>query len=150
MIDEAQPNVLSWEPAPGKLSEMFQNGSVILAAHGSGRVQALKNTGFPVEMVYPKEGAVSLQIAGCAINKSPQPELAQAFLEFLVRPENQILLAESEGWGPTNKTVELSDDLAQKVPYGAKAVENMLVMDWNSINPKRTEWTTRWNRTVER
>lgn len=150
MVDEAQPNVLSWEPAPGKLSEMFQNGSVILAVHGSGRVQALKNTGFPVEMVYPKEGAVSLQVAGCAIEKSPEPELAQAFLQFLVRPENQTLLAESEGWGPTNKTTQLSPELAKTVPYGAKAVENMLVMDWSTINPKRAEWTTRWNRTVER
>lgn len=150
MIEEAQPNVVSWEPAPGKLAEMFQNGSVILAAHGSGRVQALKNTGFPVEMVYPKEGAVSLQIAACAIDKSPEPELAQAFLEFLVRPENQALLAASEGWGPTNKTVELSPEVAKKVPYGAKAVENMLVMDWTAINPNRAQWTTRWNRTVER
>ncbi|MCC2596242.1 ABC transporter substrate-binding protein [Alcaligenaceae bacterium] len=150
MIEEAQPNVLSWEPAPGKLAELFQNGSVLLAAHGSGRVQALKNTGFPVEMVYPKEGAVSLQIAACAIEKSPEPELAQAFLEFLSRPETQTILAQSEGWGPTNKTVELSPELAKQVPYGADAVENMLVVDWTTVNPKRNEWTTRWNRTVER
>lgn len=150
MIVEAQPNVLSWEPTPGKLAEMFQNGSVILAAHGSGRVQALKNTGFPVEMVYPKEGAVSLQIAGCAIDKSPEPALAQAFLEFLVRPNNQALLAESEGWGPTNKTVKLAPEVASKVPYGAKSIEKMQVMDWTAINAKRAEWTTRWNRTVER
>jgi len=150
MIDEASPNVVAWEPAPGKLAEMFQNGSTILAAHGSGRVQALKNTGFPVEFVYPKEGAVALQIAGCPIAKSPEPELAQKFLAFLVRPESQKLLAESEGWGPTNTATKLDEAVAKRVPYGSDAVSKMMALDWTTINPKRAEWTTRWNRTVER
>lgn len=150
MIDEASPNVVAWEPAPGKLAEMFQNGSTILAAHGSGRVQALKNTGFPIEFVYPKEGAVALQVAGCPIAKSPEPELAQKFLSFLVRPESQKLLAESEGWGPTNTATKLDDAVAQRVPYGPDAVNKMMALDWTTINPKRAEWTTRWNRTVER
>ncbi|MDQ2185271.1 ABC transporter substrate-binding protein [Alcaligenaceae bacterium A4P071] len=150
MIDEAGPNVVAWEPAPGKLAEMFQNGSTILAAHGSGRVQALKNTGFPVEFVYPKEGAVALQVAACPVNKSPEPELAQKFLKFMVRPKTQELLAQSEGWGPTNTASKLPDDVAKRVPYGPEAVKNMQVMDWTTINAKRSEWTTRWNRTVER
>ena len=150
MIDEVGPNVVAWEPAPGKLSEMFQNGRTILAVHGSGRVQALKNTGFPVEAVYPKEGAVALQVAACPVAKSPQPELAQKFLKFMVRPENQQLLAASEGWGPTNKSTKLPDDVAKRVAYGEEAVNKMIVLDWTTINEKRGEWTTRWNRTVER
>lgn len=150
MINEASKNVVAWEPAPGKLAEMFQNRSTILAAHGSGRVQALKSTGFPVEFVYPKEGAVALQILACPIANSPEPELAQKFLELIVRPEFQEILAESEGWGPTNTKTQLADDVAKTVPYGPEAVENMQLIDWTEANPKRAEWTTRWNRTVER
>lgn len=150
MIDEVGPNVVAWEPAPGKLSEMFQNGSTIPAVHGSGRVQALKNTGFPVEAVYPKEGAVALQVAACPIAKSPQPELAQKFLKFLVQPEAQQLLAASEGWGPTNTATKLPTDVASRVAYGEEAVNKMMVLDWTTINEKRGEWTSRWNRTVER
>ncbi|MGB3820082.1 ABC transporter substrate-binding protein, partial [Achromobacter pulmonis] len=134
MIDEAGSNVVAWEPAPGKLAEMFQNGSTILAAHGSGRVQALKATGFPVEFVYPKEGAVALQVAACPIAKSPEPELAQKFLKFLLRPASQVILAESEGWGPTNVSTKLSDDIAKRVPYGAEAVSKMRALDWAAIN----------------
>lgn len=150
MLDEVGPNVEAWEPAPRKLSEMFQNGNTILAMHGSGRVQALKNTGFPVEAVYPKESTVALQVAACPIAKSPQPELAQKFLKFIVRPENQQLLAASEGWGPINKATKLPDDVAKRVVYGEEAVNKMIVLDWTTINKKRGESTTCWNRTVER
>ena len=149
MIDEASPNIVAWEPSPGKLAEMFQNGSTILAAHGSGRVQALKNTGFPVEFVYPKEGAVAVQIMACPIANSPEPELAQKFLQLITRPEVQQLLAQSEGWGPTNTKTTLSDEVAKTVPYG-DAVKKLQVIDWDEANRKRAEWTARWNRTVER
>src|SRR5690625_120573 len=58
MIDEVGPNVLAWEPSPGKMTELFQNGEAILGVWGSGRVHALKSTGFPVEFVRSEERRV--------------------------------------------------------------------------------------------
>src|SRR5581483_729441 len=49
-----------YEPSPGKMTELFQSGQAVLAVWGSGRVQSFANTGFPVDFVYPKEGAVIL------------------------------------------------------------------------------------------
>ncbi|MFC7517551.1 ABC transporter substrate-binding protein [Herbaspirillum sp. GCM10030257] len=147
---EVGPNVLVWEPSPGKMAELFQNGSVILGVWGSGRVSSLKATGFPAELVYPKEGALALGVGACPVVNSDVPELAQAFLQYMLTPEVQALMAASEGWGPTNRNTKLEPAVAAKVPYGPEQIGKLLPIDWTTANEKRAEWTNRWNRTIER
>lgn len=150
MISEVAPNVLAWEPSAGKMTELFQNGDVTLAVWGSGRVQALKDTGFPIEFVYPKEGALALMIAACPVVQSDVPQHAQALVQYLLTPEVQTLLADSQGWGPVNKSTQLTPATAAKVPFGEAQVGKLLPTDWTAVNEKRAEWTNRWNRSVER
>lgn len=147
---EVGPNVLAWEPSPGKMTELFQNGDITLAVWGSGRVQSLKDTGFPVEFVYPKEGAPALLTAACPVVQSDVPEQSQALLQYLLSPEVQAILADSQGWGPINGKVKLEPKVAAKVPYGKEQIEKLLPTNWTLVNEKRAEWTNRWNRTVER
>src|SRR5215468_6260241 len=54
------PNVLVFEPSPGKMTELFESGQAAIAVWGSGRVGSFAATGFPVDFVYPKEGALAL------------------------------------------------------------------------------------------
>jgi hypothetical protein len=62
--------VLVYEPSPGKMTELFQSGQGQIAVWGTGRVQAFANTGFPVDFIYPKEGAPILLASAC---RSPRP-----------------------------------------------------------------------------
>ena len=57
MKADINPNVLVYEPSPGKMTELFQSGQANIAVWGTGRVQAFANTGFPVDFIYPKEGS---------------------------------------------------------------------------------------------
>ena len=143
------PNVLSWSSSPAKLSEMFQNHDVDVAIWGSGRVYGLKKTGFPIEFVYPNEGAMALVTAACPVMQNTSPELSQALVQFLVTPQVQQWLA-TEGWGPTNRKTKLEGEVAQNVPYGADQIKKLIKVDWDVVNQKRAEWTNRWNRTIER
>ncbi|WP_077000922.1 ABC transporter substrate-binding protein [Variovorax sp. KK3] len=150
MTKEVVPNVLAWEPSPGKMTELFQNGDVSLAVWGSGRVEAFKATGFPVEFVYPKEGAMALLVTACPVVQSDVPEQAQALLQYLVTPEVQGWLADTQGYGPVNSKTKLEPAVAAKVPYGPEQIGKLLPTDWTVVNEKRGEWTNRWNRTIER
>lgn len=150
MTAQVAPNVLAWEPSPGKMSELFQNGDINLAVWGSGRVQALKDTGFPIDFVYPKEGAMALMIAACPVVHSNVPEQSQELVQYLLTPEVQAMLADTQGWGPVNKSTKLAPAIAAKVPYGVAQVGKLLPTDWTTVNEKRAEWTNRWNRSVER
>ncbi len=149
MIDRIGPNVLTYEPSSGKLSEMFQSGDVALAVWGSSRAKALAATGFPAEFAYPKEGAVALMAATCPVVDSDVPDLAQSFIKYLVSAEVQALLAEATGFGPVNRNTKLSPELAASVPFGPEKVGKMVSVDYSIINKQRQAWTKRWNRTVE-
>jgi len=117
---------------------------------GSGRLKALSDTGFPGGFVYPEEGGIALMVAACPVVDSDVPELAQKLVQYVLSPEVQVALAETNGFGPTNMQTELPPELAESLPYGPERINNLVAVDWNVINPKREEWTRRWSREVER
>ena len=150
MTRQVAPNVLAWEPSPGKMAQMLQTGEAALVVWGNGRVQAVVDQGAPVEFVYPKEGAVVIMVAGCVVEASPQPKLAQQFLQHVVSAESQALLAADSGWGPVNRTAKLAPEVAKKVVFGPEKVNALISPNYEVINARRAEWTQRWNRVVER
>ncbi len=142
------PNVLTYEPSSGKMSELFQSGEIVLSTWGSGRVKSLADTGFPVKFAYPKEGAASLMTTACAVTGSDMPEMSQKLIRYLVSEEVQAILAAEKAWGPTNKTVKLDPELAATLPYG-EAIDSLTAIDWDTVNENMAEWTKRWTREVE-
>lgn len=147
--EKINPNVLAYEPSPGKMTELFQSGQAVLAVWGSGRVQALANTGFPVEFVYPKEGAVTLLTTACPIAKPSASPLASAFVRALLDPKLQLLMLKEYGYGPVLKSVAVPPELVKMAPVGDRAAA-LYTPDWATINAHREEWTKRWNREIER
>ncbi|MFT4066949.1 ABC transporter substrate-binding protein [Paraburkholderia sp.] len=143
------PNVLSFDPSPGKISELFQTDSIALAAWGDGRTQALRNQGVPVRFVAPKEGAVVLGLSMCPVKHDAPNDLAQKFIQFSLSPEIQALYADEEGVAPVNKLTRLTPTVAARVA-SPDAVAKMLKVDWNVVNDKRATWTQQWNRDIER
>jgi putative spermidine/putrescine transport system substrate-binding protein len=149
MKEEINPNVLVYEPSPGKMTELFQSGQAVIAVWGTGRVQAFANTGYPVDFIYPKEGAPILLASACPVAKASVNPLTHEFIKTLVSLEVQTLLAKQNGNGPVNKKVDVNMKELGMAPVGERA-KLVLVPDWVTINTKREEWTKRWNREVER
>jgi putative spermidine/putrescine transport system substrate-binding protein len=150
MTKQVAPNVLAWEPSPGKMAQMLQTGEAALVVWGNGRVQAVVDQGAPVEFVYPKEGAVVIMVAGCVVEGAPQAKLGQQFLQHVVSAESQALMAQGVGFGPVNKTTKLAPEVAKKVVFGPEKVNALISPNYDVINARRAEWTQRWNRAVER
>jgi putative spermidine/putrescine transport system substrate-binding protein len=149
MKNDVNPNVLVYEPSPGKMTELFQSGQAVLAVWGSGRVQSFAFTGFPVDFVYPKEGAVTLLASACPVDKANASPLASDFIKAMLQPKMQLILLKDYGYGPVNKTVQVSPELAKMAPVGERAAK-LYNPDWTAINERREEWTKRWNREIER
>ncbi|MBL8590834.1 MAG: ABC transporter substrate-binding protein [Methylobacteriaceae bacterium] len=147
--DEINANVLAYEPSPAKMTELFQNGQAVIGVWGSGRVKAFADTGFPVEFVYPKEGGFALGIAGCPIEGSKNAAEANAFIQFMLTPAIQKVLATGAGFGPANVTVQLTPAEQRGLPYGDQ-VKGLKAVDWDIVNKNREDWTKRWNREIER
>ncbi len=149
MKDQVNPNVLVYEPSPGKMTELFQSGQAVIGVWGTGRVQSFANTGFPVDFVYPKEGAVTLLASACPVEKAGSAEMASDFIKAMLEPNMQLILLKDYGYGPVNKNVNVPPELAKMAPIGERAAK-LYNPDWDAINAQREEWTKRWNREVER
>ncbi|MDP3423169.1 MAG: ABC transporter substrate-binding protein [Burkholderiaceae bacterium] len=150
MVKKVAPNVLAWEPSPGKMAQMMQTGEAALVVWGNGRVLAVADQGAPVEFVYPREGAPVIMVAACVTEGAPQAKLGQQFLQHLVSAETQAQIAQGVGWGPVNKNTRIAPEVARKVVFGPSQVASLIAPDYAVINAKRAEWTQRWNRAVER
>jgi putative spermidine/putrescine transport system substrate-binding protein len=147
--EQINPNVLAYEPSPGKMTELFQSGQAVLAVWGTGRVQSFANTGFPVDFVYPKEGAATLLTTACPIAKPTASPLASSFVKMLLDPKIQLVMLKDYGYGPVLKSLVVPPELGKMAPIGERAAK-LYSPDWAVINEKREEWTKRWNREVER
>ena len=148
--DEIGPNVLVYEPSPGKMTELFQSGQAVIAIWGSGRAKALADTGFPAAFIYPKEGGIALGVAACPVAGAADKPEAQTFIQYLLSPEAQAVLASGAGLGPVNKTVELPPEKRVGIPYGPEQMNKLQVIDWDTVNQHREEWNKRWTREIER
>ncbi len=90
-----------------------------------------------------------MPVAGCPIAGSKNNKEAQAFVQYLISPEVQRILAKSAGFGPVNQTVTLSPDEQKGIPYGEQA-KNLKAVDWDIVNQNREDWNKRWTREIER
>jgi putative spermidine/putrescine transport system substrate-binding protein len=149
MKAEINPNVLVYEPSPGKMTELFQSGQAVIAVWGTGRVQAFANTGFPVDFIYAKEGAPILLASACPVAKASINPLAHEMIKTLVSAEVQTVLAKEMGNGPVNTKVDVNMPELRMAPVGERA-KFVINPDWDAINAAREDWTKRWNREVER
>ena len=149
MKADINPNVLVYEPSPGKMTELFQSGQANIAVWGTGRVQAFANTGFPVDFIYPKEGAPILLASACPVAKASINPLAHEMIKLLVSAPIQTGMAKEMGNGPVNTKVDVNMPELRMAPVGERA-KQIISPDWDAINAQREDWTKRWNREVER
>ncbi len=149
MKKEIAPNMRAFESSPGRMSELFQSGEIVAAVWGSSRVAAVAATGFPLKFVYPKEGTPALFTTACVVKGAHDDPDAQAFVDMLISPEVEAMLAET-GSGPTNRQVKLTPEQAAGLPYGPEQIGKLITFDWTAINAQRDAWTRRWNREIER
>src|SRR5258706_8086470 len=104
MEKEVGPNVLAYEPSPGKMTELFQSGQAVIALCGSGRAASFAATGFPVDFVYPKEGAVQLLASACPVAKPDSSPLADEFIKTIISKDFQVILAKEYSSTPFAKS----------------------------------------------
>lgn len=148
--DEIAPNVLAFEPSPGKMTELLQSGQAVMAIWGSSRAKALADSGFPAGFVYPKEGGAVIGVGICAVAGGAEKPEAQAFISHILQPEMQVALGKTAGLAPVNRNAELAPEDQVGMPYGPDAIGQLVSVDWVTINQHRAEWNQRWTREVER
>jgi len=130
------------------VSNYFLQGQAVATVWGNSRTNTLKASGFPIQFVYPKEGAGALLATANLVKGGPNPALAQQFINFLLEPQTQVTNAQTVFFGPTNSRTKLPENLAQIVTTQAD-VKSLIDPNWAVINEHRADWTDRWSKEIE-
>lgn len=130
-----------------EMDNLLVQGRAWVAVNGSPRAALLQDKGAPIGLVFPKEGGVFFPNYLEAIKNAPHPKAAQLFINYMLSPEAQPIIAMGFVVLPANNKVPLPESLHGKVPQG-EDFERLVRLDRVTMNEKLDAWTERWDREV--
>jgi putative spermidine/putrescine transport system substrate-binding protein len=154
LIEQAWPKMTALKP---NVLSIFENTSAIMqVAQGQADLAGLtfsKNIypytvkGAPIDACYPREGAFAGINCLTLVKNGPQPELATAFIDWMLDPGVQQGLAEATLAAPTIGGLEFKPDVAKYMAYPESKMDEMAIFspDWNFLNPIRPKLLEKYN-----
>ena len=153
-LDPLWPKLKDYLPNVGAIANdmnhqqsLFQQGEIDVMIASTGNVARLKGLGVPIEFVVPEEGAPATPVSLHLTKGAQNPEGVYAYMSTVLSPKVQAALQKPplENF-PTNKTVALSDAVAKYMTRDR--VGSFVYLDWDNINKRRGEWTTKFDEVV--
>lgn len=127
------------------MSTMMGTGEIVVAPYDFGEIARLKRQGLPVECVIPEEGMLMWDQSFCICAGTAQRQLAYRYLDFILDPEIQLLLAKRFFVSPVSRAVTIPPDLADAVPITGERMDRILPSDWGWANRNAVELDRRWS-----
>jgi spermidine/putrescine-binding protein len=111
---QLKPHLLAFET---NYKPLLASGEACLSLGWNGDAAALRAQGIPVQYVIPSEGSQIWEDDWAIASDAPNPELAHAFLNFVLRPEVAAQEARYTRYATGNRAAfELLDAVMQKDP----------------------------------
>lgn len=143
-LNELKSSIVAYPDNPGTIQTLLERGETWIVPFWDGRVFPLQESGLDLGFVYPEEGAVAA-VASWAITKgSPNESNAFELLNYLSSPEVQKEFSDKSFYGMTNKNVEYSDLLTDKIQVGEDEYGKLKWVDYNTATTQLNDWTNRW------
>jgi putative spermidine/putrescine transport system substrate-binding protein len=127
---------------------MLKTGDTNSATEFDYYLESMKAQGYPIDYVFPAEGAIGAAECAALVAGTKNREVGQAFLNLMIDAKIQETFATKTFQGPTNKNVRLTGSVAAKMSYGEDKLEHIRFFDpvaWYEVRPA---WTERLNTEV--
>jgi putative spermidine/putrescine transport system substrate-binding protein len=130
----------------GAMEKMLLSSEVGLGViHDSG-IYRYDGQNQPIDFVAPGEGVLSLEQVLTITPGSRMKELANAYVNYMLRPNVQKRLAEAVWFSPTNRKVQLEARYNAKLLTTPEKVAKLIQVDWQWYNAQKDNIDSRVNR----
>lgn len=123
---------------------LLERGDACIAAHWDGRIVQLRESGVPVDLVYPVEGAVGGMNGFVLPTGSPNEDLAYQFLNFALDPESQAVFGNQMFYGMSNLDTPYSDQFLANQPGDSVDFSTIVFPDHHAMAAKQAQWQAVW------
>jgi len=124
-----------------------KSGDVTLATEFDYYLETMKAQKYPIDYVIPKEKGIGVPEYVSIVKGTKNQELAEVFLNLMLKPSVQEPFAIETYQGPTNKNVKLSAAQIARCACGAR-VDQLRFYDPRVFADNRAVWTERLNTEV--
>ena len=123
----------------GQMEKMLLAGEVSMGViHDSG-VYRYDGTNQPVDFAIPSEGVLALEQVLNVTPGSKVKDLAFAYIDYMLRPAVQKVLAEGVWYSPSNKKVKLDAKYDAKLFTTEAKVAQLIQPDWKWYNARKDD-----------
>jgi putative spermidine/putrescine transport system substrate-binding protein len=154
LIEQSWPKMEALRP---NVQSIFENQTTVMqVANGEADVAGIFYSktvypytvkGAPVDMCYPREGTFAGINCVSLVKNAPNRELAVAFLDHMLSPDMQHLLAEQTLTAPSISGLEFKPEVAKYMAWPESKMDEMQIFspDWTFINPMRARLLEKYN-----
>jgi len=123
----------------GQMEKMLLSGEVSEGViHDSG-VYRYDGQNQPIDFASPSEGVMALEQVLNVTPGSKVKELAFAYIDYMLRPDVQKMLAEGVWYSPANKKVKLDAKYDAKLLTTEAKVATLIQPDWKWYNARKDD-----------
>lgn len=121
----------------GGMEKLLLSGEVDLGVlHDSGALR-YHGTPEPIDFAAPSEGLLSVEQALSITKGTKKRELANEFVNFMLRPDVQKILGEGVWYSPANKKVDLAPIYKEKLLATPEKIGSLIQVDWQWFNANK-------------
>jgi putative spermidine/putrescine transport system substrate-binding protein len=148
-IDTGIRKIAELKPFPqvgfsGQLSPLLTQGQVTVAPIDFAEAASLQQKGVPIGIVAPEDGVLMYDQAFNIAAHGPDRDAAAKYIDFMLSPEIQLMLAREFLVSPVNKKVKVPDDLRAAIPVSGDGLKNILTFDWSFVAKNSSEISEQW------
>lgn len=147
-VGEHADDIVTFYVRSSQLAQLMAQEEIWAAPVGRFAWGAFKDNGFDMAWATPEEGQTGGLNVMVMTKDNGNEELAMQFMDFWLSTPVQTALAEALVDSPANMEVELSDEVAQNLTYGAETAASLDLLPPEAILDNREMWLEQWNTLV--
>ncbi|MFT4212871.1 MAG: extracellular solute-binding protein [Microbacterium sp.] len=144
---ELKPNLYSAASSSGDLATAMTSGAAALGVWQDSQVIAANADGSTLAYAAPEEGSIPVATM-IALTNTPNKYWAEVLMNYMLDPVAQAGWASNGGYGPSNSTAVVSDELAAQITYGPDEVNALVQIPWEQIVPLETDLIAKFNEAI--
>lgn len=148
LLADNKDNIAQFYSASSDVQTGFTTGEIAVSVFMDMNVPTLQAAGVNAQWVDPAEGCFSAAATINVIKNSPNPELAQLYVNYMLSDEVQSMVADKLSEAPTNKNATMPEDKKAYLAFGPDAVSSLKSFDQDYIDSQKAAWIERFQREV--
>ncbi|ANT62568.1 ABC transporter substrate-binding protein [Salipiger sp. CCB-MM3] len=141
-------DIVTFYSRSSELVQLMNQQEVIAAPVGRFAWGSFKSAGLPFAWAEPKEGQAGGMNVMIMTKDNGNEDLAYQFMDYWLSTEVQTKIGEMLIDSPANKEVELSDEAASNLTYGAAVIDALNILPAAEVLDNREGWVEQWNTEV--